>query len=172
MQPFYKKGEGLLLLLLFSCPGRKLYLISRADRVSFFPSEGFSASSPGKCHPYFIMFSFSHFDEWRKIFWPAIKQLMFIQPIPPPCGSVHGVCWYTTHLVLYFSNSSWHFEVTCHPKTATWKACFGSPQRRKCSENWVEFQIFRSPSSTALSPNLFRGGTKVFVPSPPLTWYF
>lgn len=40
---------------------------------------------------------------------------------------------------------------------ATWKAYFGSPQRRQCSKNWVEFQICRSLLCCP-SLNFFFGG--------------
>lgn len=82
-----QKGE-----VVFLFHGRRLYLTPQVEGSlsKVLTSEGDSGGSAQKCLTYFI-FSFTHFDEWRKNFWLAIKRFMFTQPVPSPCGSVHAV---------------------------------------------------------------------------------
>lgn len=82
-----QKGE-----VVFLFHGRRLYLIPQVEGSlnKVLTSEGYSGGSAQKCLTYFV-FSFTHFDEWRKNFWLPIKRFMFTQPVPSPCGSAHAV---------------------------------------------------------------------------------
>lgn len=118
VQPFYEGGSG------FPFHGRRLYLTPTVERslTMVLTSEEYWGNSPRK-YLTFLIFSFTHFDEWRKTFWLTIKRFMFIQPVSSPCGTVHeGLVgdaqpsgFSRVHAVI---SASLVF------KAVTWKVCF------------------------------------------------
>lgn len=119
-----QKGE-----VVFPFHGRRLSLTPKVEGSlsKVLTSEGYSGSSPRKCLTYLI-FSFTHFDEWRKNFWPAIKRFMFTQAVPSPCGYVHAVPVGDARPSNSNQRSRRDFVVTCRSK-ASWKVCFENPSR-------------------------------------------
>ena len=103
VQPFYEKGSG------FPFHGRRLYLTPKVESSlgKVLTSEEYTASSPRK-HPIYFFIFFIHTLWWMKEDF-AGQQFMFIQPIPSPCGTVHGV-WVGD---VQLNNSCRNFSFAC-----------------------------------------------------------